>query len=285
MRVASHPPRGAVRARLTHTALTLDGWRHRTCGFRLLRPDCRWRAVGHEVSRFSCMQFHGVPGVWNYVVPPTSSARVDTLVAHQYARLNRYTSRHRARGRMDSESRTPIISQSYTQCIPANRKRNPRHPPFRFAGKLKACRRCWKRLWKKLGLCLAMSRMRSHRKSSLLSPTRTPGRSVSSRSVRLSVAWLGRHSRKTQGVRPFRWTRCFDPVADDPAVPAFVLRFAFGCSAGSQARVSPLPDQPGAPWAAFQETRGRGRGRARTTSIQHASVQHASGSTTAHWRS
>jgi len=31
------------------------------------------RAVGSEVSRFSCMQFHGVPGVSDYVGPPSGS--------------------------------------------------------------------------------------------------------------------------------------------------------------------------------------------------------------------
>ena len=65
--------------------------------------------------------------------------------------------------------------------------------------------------------------------ASQISPTRRPGRSDSFRSARLSVAWPGKRWRKTPGVKPFRWTISFDPVADDPAVLAFVRRSAFGC--------------------------------------------------------
>src|SRR5450432_7639 len=58
------------------------------------------------------------------------------------------------------------------------------------------------------------------------------------------MARLGRPSRKTQGVKRCRSTSCFDPVADHLAVLALVLRSASGCSAGNQARISSLSDQP-----------------------------------------
>src|ERR1039457_4928322 len=59
--------------------------------------------------------------------------------------------------------------------------------------------------------------------------------------------WLGKPLRRTRGARRFRWTHCFDAVPDHPAFLAFVFQFADRRSTGRQARLSPLPEQPGAP--------------------------------------
>jgi len=68
------PPLGS----LTSSVLRRDPTPHRrSCrsyGFRLLRPD--WRVTGaanEEVSRFSCLQFLNVRGVYDYAGPPADS--------------------------------------------------------------------------------------------------------------------------------------------------------------------------------------------------------------------